>query len=60
MNKEIFNKEERTKYCCDCKHFGIKDDGYGPYERHDNFCWLRDEWLGSRSEGCDDFEGQEA
>ena len=34
-----------------CQHFGIRDYGYGPYERHDNYCFKFNEWH-PRCEGC--------
>lgn len=37
----------------DCEHLGIRDEGYGPYERHDEYCWLHGCWCPS-CEGCAD------
>ena len=24
----------------ECEYLGYRDEGYGPYERHDEYCWL--------------------
>ena len=42
----------------ECDHLGIKDAGYGPYERHDEFCFLHHEWCPCCG-GCSDFTCQE-
>lgn len=34
--------------CDGCIFYGIRDDGYGPYERHDHYCAIHDEWLPER------------
>ena len=36
--------------CAGCVHFGVNDEGYGPYERHENYCFRRREW---NPNGCD-------
>lgn len=39
----------------DCIHLMQRDEGYGPYERHDKFCALKDLWC-PRCKGCSDFD----
>ena len=45
---------ERVCYphpCEGCEYFGPKDSGYGPYERHESYCFLHNLW---RPDGCKD------
>lgn len=37
----------------ECEHLGVRDEGYGPYERHDDYCWLHLIWCPSCA-GCAD------
>ena len=34
--------------CEGCIHFGIKDEGWGPFERHDDYCFRFHLWKPDR------------
>ena len=47
------NTTQQRHPCEGCKRYVINDYGYGPYERHDYFCF---KWWKWRPYGCDEKE----
>lgn len=45
------------KESCDgCVHFGIKDEGWGPFKRHDDYCFRFHLWRPARCPRYKTFE----
>ena len=46
-------KNKDVHPCEGCQHYGIRDYGYGPHERHDNYCFKHCVW---NPNGCNEKE----